>query len=335
MTNSTRNKNTLFSAARNTHNPLPPSSSHPKINRKPELIEHLVSHSKQRTGPQINRKLSEDPVARSKDFPTPYTQNPAPCLPPYFFFRCARARMNSMRVRVLFFGQLKDIVGVAQEDAEISDGARVEDLFERYGRRFPKLTEFRASIAASVNQEYATWRAPLASGDEVAFLPPVSGGQQQTVSADIFQLVREPIHAREIVESLKAPEDGALVVFDGFVRNNFKGQRTLYLEYEAYESMALAKIREIGAHIRKNFSVHRLAIVHRLGRLEIGETSVLIAVSSPHRAAAFDACRYAIDTLKRTVPIWKKEYFAEGAVWAEGEPPTQEPISRPDESTHK
>ena len=243
--------------------------------------------------------------------------------------------MKQMRVRVLFFGQLKDIVGVSQEDAELSDGARVEDLFERYGRHFPKLAEFRATAAASVNQEYAAWQAPLASGDEVAFLPPVSGGQQTTVDADIFHLVRKPIDSREIVESLKAPEDGALVVFDGFVRNNFKGQRTLYLEYEAYESMAYTKMREIGAQIREKFSVHRLAVVHRLGRLEIGETSVLIAVSSPHRAAAFDACRYAIDTLKRNVPIWKKEYFVGGAVWAEGERPSQEPISSPDESINK
>jgi MoaE-MoaD fusion protein len=243
--------------------------------------------------------------------------------------------MNHMHVRVLFFGQLKEIVGASQEDAELSDGARVEDLFERYGRRFPKLVEFRASVAASVNQEYAGWRAPLTSGDEVAFLPPVSGGQQATADADIFHLVRKPIDAHEIAERLKAPEDGALVVFDGFVRNNFKGQRTLYLEYEAYESMAYAKMREIGAQIREKFSIHRLAMVHRLGRLEIGETSVLIAVSSPHRAAAFDACRYAIDTLKRTVPIWKKEYFAGGAVWAEGERPSREPISSPDESINK
>jgi MoaE-MoaD fusion protein len=242
-----------------------------------------------------------------------------------------------MRVRVLFFGQLKDITGVAQEDAELSDGARVEDLFERYGRRFPKLAEFRASIAASVNQEYAGWRAPLSTGDEVAFLPPVSGGQgvgQQTIAeGDIFQLVREPIRPRELLEGLKAPEDGAMVVFDGFVRNNFKGGKTLYLEYEAYEPMAHAKMREIGAEIRAKFSIRRLAIVHRLGRLEIGETSVWIAVSSAHRGAAFDACRYAIDTLKRAVPIWKKEYFVGGAVWAEGEVPSQEAISRPDESS--
>jgi molybdopterin converting factor subunit 1 len=230
--------------------------------------------------------------------------------------------MMFMRVRVLFFGQLKDITGVSQEEAELSEGARVEDLFERYGRRFPKLSEFRSSIAASVNQEYAQWRAPLSAGDEVAFLPPVSGGQQAAVEhEDIFRIIREPIRPDEIVESLKAPEDGALVSFEGFVRNNFKGQQTLYLEYEAYEQMAYTKMREIGAAIREKFPIHRLAIVHRLGRLEIGETSVFIAVSSPHRAAAFDACRYAIDTLKRTVPIWKKEFFVGGAVWAEGEQP--------------
>ena len=240
--------------------------------------------------------------------------------------------MLAMRVRVLFFGQLKEIVGLAEDDAELSEGARVEDLFERYGRRFPKLAEFRPSIAASVNQEYAGWRSLLSPGDEIAFLPPVSGGQQAAVAEDIFLLVREPILAREYVEGLKAPEDGAVVVFDGFVRNNFKGQRTLCLEYEAYETMAYAKMREIGGQIRAKFPIHRLAMVHRLGRLEIGETSVLIAISSPHRAAAFDSCRYAIDTLKRTVPIWKKEYFFGGAVWAEGEVPSQQAISVADES---
>jgi len=238
-----------------------------------------------------------------------------------------------MRVRVLFFGQLKEITGIAQEDAELSEGARVEDLFERYGRRFPRLAEFRPSVAASVNQEYALWRAPLSTGDEVAFLPPVSGGQQAAVAEDILQLVHQPIEPREIIESLKAPEDGAVVVFDGFVRNNFKGRRTLYLEYEAYEPMARAQMRRIAAEIRAKFAVHRLAIVHRLGRVEIGESSVLIAVSSPHRAAAFDACRWAIDALKRTVPIWKREYFAGGAAWAEGELPRQEAISRGNGST--
>jgi MoaE-MoaD fusion protein len=156
---------------------------------------------------------------------------------------------------------------------------------------------------------------------------------QTVIADDVFQLVRETIDARAVCENLKAPEDGAAVVFDGFVRNNFKGQATLYLEYEAYEPMAIAKIRQIGAYIHEHFAIRRVAIVHRLGRLEIGETSVLIAVTSAHRGAAFEACRYAIEALKRGVPIWKKEYFAGGAVWVEGEKPSQQAISAPPSST--
>jgi len=230
-----------------------------------------------------------------------------------------------MRVRVLFFGRLKDIVGKAEEQAEVSEGARVEDLFERYGRNFPELSKFRESVAASVNQEFAEWRAPLASGDEVAFLPPVSGGAspiEAAVEENLCALVRTPIETSEIVARLKAPSDGAVVVFEGIVRNHSAGRSTLYLEYEAYEAMAIAKMREIGAQMREKFAIRRFAMIHRLGRLEIGETSVMIAVCSAHRAAAFDACRYGIDTLKRSVPIWKKEFFRDGAVWAEGEIPS-------------
>ncbi len=138
---------------------------------------------------------------------------------------------------------------------------------------------------------------------------------------DIYQLVREPIDMVALVRHVRAPEDGAFVTFDGFVRNQSHNRPTLYLDYEAYESMALAKMREIGVQLHEKYSIHRVAMVHRLGRLEIGDTSVFIAVSAPHRAAAFDACRFAIDTLKRTVPIWKKEYFEDGAVWADGELP--------------
>lgn len=232
-----------------------------------------------------------------------------------------------MRVRVLFFGRLREIVGRAEESAEVSEGARVEDLFERYGRNFPELARFRASVVASVNQEFAEWKAPLASGDEVAFLPPVSGGAEPSgtkaaVEEDRCAIVREAIDTAGIVEALKAPNDGAVVVFEGIVRNHSGGRNTLYLEYEAYEAMALAKMREIGSEMRGKFSIRRYAIVHRLGRLEIGETSVLLVVCSAHRAAAFDACRYGIDTLKKTVPIWKKEFFRDGAVWAEGEKPS-------------
>jgi len=230
-----------------------------------------------------------------------------------------------MRVRVLFFGRLKDIVGRSEEDAELSEGARVEDLFARYGRSFPELAQFRASVVASVNQEFAEWRSPLSSGDEVAFLPPVSGGAMSAgarVEENFIALVRKPIETSEIVAQLKAPPDGAVTVFEGIVRNHSGGRPTLYLEYEAYEPMAMAKMREIGDQMREKFSIRRFAMIHRLGRLEIGETSVLIVVCSAHRAAAFDACRYGIDTLKKNVPIWKKEFFRDGAVWAEGEIPS-------------
>ena len=230
-----------------------------------------------------------------------------------------------MRVRVLFFGRLKDIVGSSEEQAEVSEGARVEDLFARYGHKFPELAGFRASVVASVNQEFAEWRAPLAPGDEVAFLPPVSGGsipQGSAVEENLCALVRSPIETSEIAGRLKAPADGAVVVFEGIVRNHSGKRSTLYLEYEAYEAMALAKMREIGAEMQQKFSIRSYTMIHRLGRLEIGETAVLVAVCSAHRAAAFDACRHGIDTLKRTAPIWKKEYFADGAAWAEGEIPS-------------
>jgi molybdopterin synthase catalytic subunit len=140
-------------------------------------------------------------------------------------------------------------------------------------------------------------------------------------SNDLCWLVRGAIDATRLVAHVKAPEDGAVATFEGVARNHSRGRHTLYLEYEAYESMALEKMRELGREMRRQFPVHRLAMAHRLGRIAVGETSVFIAVSATHRAAALDACRWAIDTLKKTVPIWKKEFFADGAVWAEGEVP--------------
>ena len=145
---------------------------------------------------------------------------------------------------------------------------------------------------------------------------------------DLFALVRPPIDTAELMGFVRAARDGAIVTFDGFVRNESHGRATQYLEYEAYEPMAIAKMREIGGQIHEKFAIHRVAVVHRLGRLEIGETSVFIAISAPHRGAAFDACRYAIDTLKRTVPIWKREYFSDGAVWADGELPPLPPSQK-------
>jgi MoaE-MoaD fusion protein len=133
-------------------------------------------------------------------------------------------------------------------------------------------------------------------------------------------IVRDPIDTRRVVEKIKHPEDGAAVVFEGVVRNNTRGRQTTYLNYEAYEEMALKQMEELAGRALEQFKVRDVALVHRLGRLEIGETSVLIVVASAHRGAAFDASRWLIDTLKRTVPIWKKEHFVDGAVWADGKP---------------
>jgi len=240
-----------------------------------------------------------------------------------------------MQIRVLFFGRLKEIVGRSEDRAELPDGARLEELFANYGARYPELAGFRGSVVASINQVFADWRSPLAAGDEVAFLPPVSGGAEASraaAHAHVIEIVREAIQVDQLVAWLKAPEDGAVVAFEGIARNHSGGRRTLYLEYEAYEAMALAKMQEIGKAMQDQFEIDRVAVVHRLGRLKIGQTSVFVGVSAAHRRAAFDACCYGIDTLKKIVPIWKKEYFEDGAVWADGELPPVPSILPPNES---
>lgn len=233
-----------------------------------------------------------------------------------------------MRIRVLFFGILKDIAGLSSDSPELPEHARLADVLDHYERKLPRLKELIPSIAMSVNQEYAGPEVDLKSGDEVAFLPPVSGGK----GSISVTLVRDPIEADKLLARIKRPEDGAVVSFDGVVRNHTRGRRTLYLEYEAYESMALRQMEELAAQALSRFSVREIAVSHRLGHLEIGDTSVFIAVASAHRAAAFDACRWMIDSLKQTVPIWKKEFFEDGAVWADGEP-FPDTIARP-EGTH-
>ena len=225
-----------------------------------------------------------------------------------------------MKIRVLFFGLAHDLTGFDQEQIEISHGEALGDVRRRYETRFPRLAHIGDSLLAAVNQEVRPGSWPLEDGDEVAFLPPVSGGSDTAAKPDdFFLLTRDPIPTRELSERLKAPEDGAVVVFEGIVRNNLGGRRTLYLEYEGYEPMAVRKMEEIGTEAREKFAVDHIGIMHRLGRIEIGETSVAIIVTAAHRRAAFDACHYAIDRLKQVVPIWKKEYFEDGAIWAEGE----------------
>ena len=227
-----------------------------------------------------------------------------------------------MRVRVLFFGGLKDLAGKSSDLLELPDGALVRDLLAHYSSELPRMKQSLASLAVAVNQEYAGAETRLKSDDEVALLPPVSGGSGRA------SIVRDPIETTAVLGRMKQGGDGAAVVFEGVVRNQTRGRRTLYLDYEAYEEMALRQMEGLAEQARKQFEVREVALVHRLGRLEIGETSVLIVVAAAHRAAAFDACRWLIDTLKRTVPIWKKEYFEDGAVWADGEPFPQE-IRRP------
>jgi molybdopterin converting factor subunit 1 len=221
----------------------------------------------------------------------------------------------SMRVTVLFFGVLKEMLSTESQTLDLPQGATVDAVLGYFRERMPQQPKLWSTLAVAVNQSYAPSGCLLRDGDEVALLPPVSGG-----SAPIIALVTEPIDSASLVRNIKQGEDGAVVVFDGIVRNHTRGRRTLFLVYEAYPEMALRQIQALAEQAIALHGVRQVAMVHRLGRLEVGETSVLIAVSSAHRAQAFEACRWLIDTLKKTVPIWKKEHFEDGAVWADGEP---------------
>jgi molybdopterin converting factor subunit 1 len=236
-----------------------------------------------------------------------------------------------MRVRILFFGMLKEAAGKPSDTLDLAEGSSVANVVEYYGSRIPRFKEILPSVAFAVNQQYAGMETRLKSDDEVALLPPVSGGSGQALAQRRYaSIVRGPIDTQDTLTTLKRGEDGAAVVFEGVVRNQTRGRQTLYLEYEAYEEMALQQMDALAEQALKDFAIRDVVLVHRLGRLEIGETSVLIIVASAHRAAAFDACRWLIDTLKRKVPIWKKEYFSDGAVWADGEPfPPEIPRANP------
>ena len=225
-----------------------------------------------------------------------------------------------MQIRVIYQGILKETLGRKEDTVELREGSTLRDLLDQCQMSAPVIADYRPIMALSVNYEYALLDHALRDGDEVAMLPPVAGGATATDTAHRCAIVREPIDQGRILNEIKHPEDGAVSVFDGIVRDNTRGRRTLYLDYEAYEQMALRQMEKLCQDALEKFKVRDARIVHRIGRLEVGETSVFIAVASAHRAAAMDACRFLIDTLKRTVPIWKKEYFSDGAVWADGEP---------------
>jgi len=226
-----------------------------------------------------------------------------------------------MQIQLLPFGILKS--ALRSSSMELPEGATVANLVDALSAQFEQGgLDFRllAQIAVSVNAEYASASFVLHDQDVVGLLPPVSGGSGAEKSATLTYLTRSEIPGERLVAEAKHGADGAVVVFDGIVRNHTRDRETLYLDYEAYEEMAERQLKVLAEQAVERFGVRSVAIVHRLGRLGIGESSVFIVVSSAHRGAAFDACRWVIDTLKKTVPIWKHETFRDGAVWADGEP---------------
>jgi molybdopterin synthase catalytic subunit len=249
-----------------------------------------------------------------------------------------------MQVRVLPFGVLKDWLGSGPVSVELRESATVAELLSQLkAAELATIRQLQAltGIAVSVNAEYATADRVLSEGDEVGLLPPVSGGtapparQINGQGAGTIALTHAVIDAEKMIAAAKSSEDGAVVVFDGIVRNHTLGRQTLHLDYEAYDEMAEKQMVALASEARSRFGVRHVTMVHRLGRLAVGETSVLIVVASAHRAQAFEACRWLIDTLKKTVPIWKKETFVDGAIWAAGDPFPAELVVAPAEASHE
>jgi molybdopterin synthase catalytic subunit len=230
-----------------------------------------------------------------------------------------------MHVRLLFFATLKDIIGAREMQLDVPAGSTVADVLTHLEGSYPRMRDYRPVVLTAINEEYVERGARIEDGDEVAIFPPVSGGEVGSEvlvinrPGELYQITRDRIDTQKISRQLLRAEDGAICVFAGVVRNNSKGKRTLHLVYEGYEPMALKKLEEIGIFVRQAWDIGCIAIVHRLGHLDIGETSVAVVVTSAHRRAAFDACHYAIDKLKKVVPIWKKEFFEDGEVWIEGQ----------------
>jgi molybdopterin synthase catalytic subunit len=233
----------------------------------------------------------------------------------------AETDASSINVRVLFFGAAREAAG-DELVLGVVRGATASEAFERVLEEYPALRRFSASLLVAVNQEYARdLTVELKDGDEMAVFPPVSGGVDEPASGaqDFFELTTEPIDVGATARRVVPRRCGATVTLDGYAREWTKGKQTLYLVYEAYAPMALAEMRRLGAEAHTRFDIEHISIVHRTGRTEIGETSVVICVSAPHRRAAFEACEWAIRELKRTVPVWKKEFFEDGSIWVEGE----------------
>ncbi len=222
---------------------------------------------------------------------------------------------TAITVRVRLFARLREQAGTAALDLQLPDGATAGDALAELARRLPDADLDPGRIRPAVNQELAGWPAPLHHGDELALVPPVSGGAPAAVLGEIGEA---PLDPRRLEAAVTHPGAGGICTFTGVVRDSSRGRSVTHLEYEAYAEMAEAEIRRITDEIGERWPEARIAVAHRTGRLEIGEASVVVAVSCPHRAEAFEACRYGIDRLKESVPIWKKEFGADGESWIEG-----------------
>ena len=229
---------------------------------------------------------------------------------------------RKLTIQVLFFGSARDAVGGRVVALSLDAPATVSTAFELLVSKFSDLGRFGNSLLFAVNQEYAQKETTLNDNDELAIFPPVSGGAENESNHqkhDFFEITTSTLNVGEIARRVVLPECGASVTLDGYAREWTAGRHTCYLVYEAYEPMAAAEMKRLGEQAHERFQISHIGIVHRTGRLEIGETSVVITVSAPHRKAAFEACEWAIRELKRTVPIWKKEVFEDGEEWVEGE----------------
>jgi molybdopterin synthase catalytic subunit len=233
---------------------------------------------------------------------------------------------SSITVNVLFFGAARDATGTDETQMVLNLPHDSQSAFEQILTTYPALRRFGKSLLLAVNQEYAQPEREVSDGDELAVFPPVSGGSEKVAntsvcdsSHDFFELTTNALDVGAVARRVVLSECGATVTLDGYAREWTRGRRTLYLVYEAYPSMVISEMERLGRQAHEKFEIAHIGIVHRTGRLDIGETSVVIAVSAPHRRAAFEACEWAIKELKRTVPIWKKEFFEDGEVWVEGE----------------
>jgi molybdopterin synthase catalytic subunit len=223
-------------------------------------------------------------------------------------------------VHIRLFAGLRDLIGERDIEIQVPEGATVANLCDRLGESYPLVEAFLPTLVCAVGEEYVAADHLLREGDVVALIPPVSGGADGR-GAPLFVITDEPLDPAPLVESVRRDEAGAVALFYGIVRNENLGRRVQYLEYDAYAEMALKKMREVAAEVRARFPVEAVGAMHRTGRLKIGETSLLVAVSSAHRAEAFAACHFAVDRIKQIVPVWKKEVWEDGSEWIEGNVP--------------